>query len=75
MHTSKGLKAVVVGLLIAICGMMVLYAAELHVPANYGSIQGAVTAAVTGDTIIVAAGEYSGVSIGDKTGVTIRGEA
>ena len=74
MHTSKGLKAVVVGLLIALCGTMVLYAAELHVPADYGSIQGAVTAAVTGDTIIVAAGEYSGVSIAGKTDLTIRGE-
>jgi len=75
MHTSRGLKAVVVGLLIVTCGAVALCAAELHVPADYESIQEAVTAAVTGDTIIVAAGEYGGVSIGDKTGITIRGEA
>lgn len=75
MHTSRGLKAVVVGLLIVVCGALALSAAELHVPADYGSIQEAVTAAVTGDIIIVAAGEYGGVGISDKTGITLRGEA
>ena len=74
MYRSAGLKAVVVGLLIVSCGAVALCAAELHVPAAYGGIQEAVTAAVTGDIIIVAAGEYGGVSIGNKTGITLRGE-
>ena len=51
-----------------------LSAAELYVPAGYGTIQEAVDVAAPGDTIIVAAGEYGGVCIGDKTDLVLRGE-
>jgi parallel beta-helix repeat protein len=35
------------------------YAATIHVPADYGTITAAITAASSGDTILVAAGTYS----------------
>ncbi len=50
-----------------------LSATDLHVPADYATIQAAVDAAITGDVIIVAAGSYAeGVTISGKD-VTIRG--
>lgn len=66
---------VVLGVLLVLCvaGLTVV-AAEIHVPADYSYLQAAVTAAVSGDTIIVAAGNYSGVSIAGKTDLTIQGE-
>ncbi len=66
--------AVIGVLLVLVVATFGVVAAEIHVPADYSSLQAAVTAAASGDTIIVAAGSYAGVSIGGKTDLTIRGE-
>lgn len=51
----------------------VLHAATLHVPAGYPTIQSAVDAASTGDTILVASGVYNeNITILNK-GLTLRG--
>ena len=72
MFRRSGVVVVSLGLLFGFAAL--LSAAELHVPADYGTIQEAVDVAARGDTIIVAAGEYAGVCIGDKTDLVLRGE-
>src|SRR5688500_2880573 len=50
-------------------------AADLHVPSEYATIQSAVNAAMSGDTIRIAAGAYNGqVLIADKGDLTLLGE-
>ena len=68
-------KSLLVGVLAILCIALTLSAAEIHVPADYTTIQKAVDAAAAGDTIIVAAGTYVGVSIGEKSDLTLRGES
>ena len=46
-------------------------AAEINVPADYASIQAAINAASNGDEILVAPGNYAGVSFSDLS-ITIR---
>ena len=48
-------------------------AAELNVPGDFGSIQGAINAADAGDTIIVERGTYSEVLTLTKDNLTLRG--
>ncbi|MCK4410717.1 right-handed parallel beta-helix repeat-containing protein [Candidatus Bipolaricaulota bacterium] len=72
MGTSKA-KLVVAALIVLFCSV-VAFGAVFHVPADYNDIQTAVAAASSGDTVIVAAGEYGGVSIVDKVDFTLRGE-
>ena len=49
---------------------------ELQVPSQYGSIQDAVNAAVPGDTIRIAAGDYfEQVTVTNITGLTLAGES
>ncbi len=74
MGRKRALKLVLVAAAAIICMSLSLAAAEIHVPADYASIQDAVLAASSGDTIIVAAGQYTGVSIGNKSNLTVRGE-
>lgn len=69
-----GILGVLLMLLVAAFATLAVVAAEIHVPADYSGLQAAVTAAASGDTIIVAAGNYGGVSIGGKTDLTIRGK-
>ncbi len=47
-------------------------AATISVPAQYGTIQAAVTAASSGDTIVVAAGNYAGTIVLNKS-LTLQG--
>ncbi len=49
-------------------------AATLHVPADHGTIQAAVSAAAAGDTVLVAPGEYREL-IRMKNGVVLRAAA
>ena len=50
------------------------FAAELHVPVQYPTIQQAVDAAVSGDTVRIAAGDYTEqVVVAFKTGLTLAG--
>ena len=49
-------------------------AADLHVPAQYPTIQAAVNAAVTGDVVLVAPGEWAGFSVANK-GIVVRSTA
>lgn len=51
------------------------FATERQVPAHYPTIQAAVNAAVPGDTVRIAAGNYSEqVVVAFKTGLTLAGE-
>ena len=72
MSRRSSVVVVSLGLLFGLVAL--LSAAELHVPADCGTIQEAVDVAARGDTIIVAAGEYGGVSIGNKTDLVLRAE-
>jgi hypothetical protein len=49
-------------------------AADLHVPANYPTIQAAVTAASNGDTIHIAPGVYPGQTIIERKNLTLIGQ-
>ena len=53
--------------------VMSAYANILNVPGDYSTIQAAVNAAVSGDTIMVAPGTYSIVSISNKNNLTLLG--
>ncbi len=46
----------------------------LHVPAEYPTIQGGITAAVAGDTVLIACGAYYEHDILMKSGICLRGE-
>ncbi len=48
-------------------------AATINVPADYGTIQEAVTAAIAGDVIEVSGGPYSGKVSVSKAGLTLNG--
>jgi hypothetical protein len=51
------------------------HATERHVPAQYPTIQQAVNAAVSGDTVLIAAGNYTEqVVVAFKNGLTLTGE-
>lgn len=47
--------------------------ATLNVPAQYGTVQGAINAAVTGDTVLVAPGTYTGAVNFLGKAITVRG--
>jgi hypothetical protein len=50
-------------------------ATTIHVPADYATIQAAIDAAGSGDTIVVAAGEYDAFQVQGKSNLNIIGAA
>lgn len=69
--TFQPRMALWLGVLAACVPALALDAAEIHVPADYPTIQEAVNAASNGDEIIIAPGTYAGFTINDKT-LTLR---
>jgi len=57
---------------VILCAPVVIEAAQITVPGNYATIQAAITAALPGDTVVVAPGTYDG-PITLKDGVDLRG--
>ncbi|HEY5912073.1 MAG TPA: right-handed parallel beta-helix repeat-containing protein [Verrucomicrobiae bacterium] len=71
--TETGLKAVLAGVCTALTFAVSARAADLYVPGNYPTIQAAVDAAHSNDTIHIAAGVYAGqILISDKS-LTLSG--
>ena len=64
-------QLLVASLLLTCC---VTEAAVLHVPDEYASIQGALDAAATGDTVLIACGTYFEHGLIDTSGVTLTSE-
>jgi Right handed beta helix region/FlgD Ig-like domain len=50
-------------------------ATTINVPADYATIQEAISVAVAGDEVVIAVGVYSEYDITLKSGVTVRGES
>ncbi|MBX3360047.1 MAG: hypothetical protein KF912_13225 [Phycisphaeraceae bacterium] len=66
-HTSRRIP-----LVLLLAAHLTASAADLHVPAQYPTIQAAVDAALHGDTILIAPGSYyENINLGSK-GVTLR---
>ena len=65
-------RIVAIMMALMVCGLV--KAAELHVPAQYGTIQAAVNAASNGDEIVVAPGTHANlcVEIANDLGITLR---
>ncbi len=67
-------RNVAIMMALMVCGLV--KAAQLHVPAQYGTIQAAVNAASNGDVILVAPGNYAGWILEDPhnmpLSITIR---
>ena len=73
MKSRFHLGAASIGLL-ACLGLAAHGSAALRVPADYGSIEDAMLAATSGDTVLVAPGIYHERNIALKSGVTLAGE-
>jgi len=65
-------------IMLLFCPAMALTAAEIHVPADHYTIQAGIDAAVNGDTVIVADGNWTGAGNVDLTfdgkAITVRSE-
>lgn len=69
------LRTLLTGLLLSLCCMPLLPAADRHVPADYSTIQAAVDASDPGDTIRIAPGDYyQQIVIVDKASLILAGE-
>lgn len=60
MRFNKANVSISIGILTLVIAAIPAYAAVIHVPADYTTIQAAVTAAAPGDTVLIADGTYSG---------------
>src|SRR5262245_786721 len=70
-----GIPSLLPGVLLAVGPLPGAIAAEMHVPSDYPTIQAAVDAALDGDTIRIAPGDYyEQILIVDKTNLTLAGE-
>jgi hypothetical protein len=70
-----GIRSLLAGVLIAVGPLPGALAAELNVPFEYATIQAAVDAASSGDTIRIAPGDYyEQTVIVDKENLTLAGE-
>ncbi|MCD4769137.1 MAG: right-handed parallel beta-helix repeat-containing protein [Bacteroidales bacterium] len=49
-----------IGVVFIVCGLTMSHAAIIEVPGDYPTIQAGIDAALTGDTVLIADGEYSG---------------
>lgn len=72
MNKRNVVTALAIVLAVGIIGSFSLTAAELNVPKDYGSIQAAVNAASSGDTILIAEGSYDGGFTIKKDGLTFK---
>lgn len=59
MHLTRAPLALALAVAAVACLTAPLFAAELHVPADFATIQSAVDASVDGDTVLVAPGTYA----------------
>ena len=60
MSRQNGLVREICIVVVVVAASAVSQAAQLHVPANYPTIQAAIAAAVDGDEVVLAAGTYTG---------------
>lgn len=72
MNKRKVLSVFVTVIAVGLIGTFSLSAVELNVPSEFGSIQAAVNAAQSGDTILIAEGTYNEVVQIDKSGLTLK---
>lgn len=72
MAKKKFLPVFVLLLSLSLIGSFAVTAAELNVPGDYSSIQAAVDAASSGDTILIAEGNYDEVIQIEKSGLTLK---
>lgn len=70
-----GVAAGVAGAAIGASGLVHATPGTIYVPDNYSTIQAAVNAAASGDTIIVRYGVYNGAVLISNKSLTIQGEA